>query len=351
MADIVFVLGAGASAHAGAPLMHNFFDTARELRRLGRLTSASEELLVVEAAMEELQRTAAKSSINLYNLESVWGALEMGEIVGSIGKIPQQQVATTIAALRKVIVTTLEYSVQFRPDGTRLRPSAGYAAFFEIMQAVRRQEKPRTVAILTFNYDCALDYALSCYGMPVDYCLGAEQRRESVALCKLHGSLNWTRAGDGSIDAVELRELNDRNLPDLGWRGRLIVLEPARLSRQRQHGGSADPIIVPPTDSKLGERRQLAAVWKHAARHLSEASAVIVIGFSLPPTDEFFRSFFGVGTISRNPLEMFAVIDPSESAAARLRDLLSLNSASRFSHSPKAFEKSVAELKSLLNVN
>jgi hypothetical protein len=47
VSDTVFVLGAGASAEAGAPVMSNFFDVARELERQGRVGAAATEFRAV----------------------------------------------------------------------------------------------------------------------------------------------------------------------------------------------------------------------------------------------------------------------------------------------------------------
>jgi hypothetical protein len=43
MSEIVFILGAGASKNAGAPLMANFLDKADELRKEGKLDEWCEE--------------------------------------------------------------------------------------------------------------------------------------------------------------------------------------------------------------------------------------------------------------------------------------------------------------------
>src|SRR5689334_6671816 len=48
---------------------------------------------------------------------------------------------------------------------------------------------PGAVAYLTFNYDLALDVALTRAGLPIDYGLG---KPGGVPLLKLHGSLSWS---------------------------------------------------------------------------------------------------------------------------------------------------------------
>lgn len=63
MSEIVIILGAGASKHAGAPLMLDFLDVADELRRqpTNNLEGYAENFTSVFQAIEQLQRVHAKT--------------------------------------------------------------------------------------------------------------------------------------------------------------------------------------------------------------------------------------------------------------------------------------------------
>ena len=83
--DRLFViLGAGASSEAGAPLMKDFVNTARDLfqDRQGRVSS-------VFTAMAALARSQAKATLDLQNIEEVFSAFELASLVQRLGNLPE----------------------------------------------------------------------------------------------------------------------------------------------------------------------------------------------------------------------------------------------------------------------
>ncbi len=84
-AGTVFVLGAGASAHAGAPLMANFLDVAEKLNRGDAMGSDGPDFDLVFRALAQMQAVYAKAVVDSDNLEAVYAAFEMSEVLGSLG--------------------------------------------------------------------------------------------------------------------------------------------------------------------------------------------------------------------------------------------------------------------------
>ena len=83
MSDVVFILGAGASKQAGAPLMANFLDVAHNLWKLGKVKDAEESFKKVFEARAALQSVHSKSSLDIDNIESVFTAFEMANTLGN----------------------------------------------------------------------------------------------------------------------------------------------------------------------------------------------------------------------------------------------------------------------------
>ena len=58
-----------------------------------------------------------------------------------------------------------------------------------------QSKPPHTVAVITFNYDTAVDFALERAGLTVIYGLCGDDRSQPegkrVPLLKLHGSISW----------------------------------------------------------------------------------------------------------------------------------------------------------------
>lgn len=69
---------------------------------------------------------------------------------------------------------------------------------------------------------------------------------------------------------------------------------------------------MPPTWNKGQHHAQLANVWRSAAQHLSEVENIFIIGYSLPQTDEFFRFFYALGSVSPTLLRTVCIVDPDE---------------------------------------
>src|SRR6266852_4473561 len=88
----VFILGAGASAEAGAPTMRTFLDTARALRRQGQLADCASQVDdIIKAADEDLLALYAKSNLDVENIEDLFSAITMGRLIGRYGD--RQQLA------------------------------------------------------------------------------------------------------------------------------------------------------------------------------------------------------------------------------------------------------------------
>jgi hypothetical protein len=190
MSDVVFLLGAGASATAGAPLMSNFLDRAHDLWRLKQV-AAEESFAATFGAIGELQRVHSKADLDLQNLEAVFGALEMAQTLASLGSLPPESVSCLTSAISDVIVQTLEATMLFPVSSDGISPTVEYLLFVDLLDHIQwHSTRPRTASVLTFNYDIGLDWALEFKNQPVKYGL-EEETPPTPGLFKLHGSLNW----------------------------------------------------------------------------------------------------------------------------------------------------------------
>ncbi len=108
----VFILGAGASKTAGAPLMYNFLDRAHDLYRLKDegIQDAVADFEDVFDAINELQRVHAKSYLDLDNIEVVFGAIEMALLIRRLGNRNANKIKKLRNSLITLIYKTLEYS-------------------------------------------------------------------------------------------------------------------------------------------------------------------------------------------------------------------------------------------------
>lgn len=167
-------------------------------------------------------------------------------------------------------------------------------------------------SILCFNYDCVMDSALrdnaftkwdpdrQGYGFTIreggmhwkDHSCGLNQT-ESIQLLKMHGSLNWKRAGPNSpTDLAEYVPVDDL----------------------------ADSVI-PPTWLKELDREPFREIWRKARQAIREAEFCAVVGYSVPESDYFSTTLLRDVRAQRR-LETIAVGNPDEAARRRFLKLM-----------------------------
>jgi hypothetical protein len=162
MANVVFILGAGASREAGGPLMGNFLDIADSLWKTKSVGDNDEFFARVFAAIDALQIVHSKAQLDLSNIESVFNALEMARILKKFPGPEDFSVEAAIEALKRLIACTLEQTIRFPISSGHIEPPPPYGDFAKLLKHLTDDAYPkRTVAVLTFNYDMAVDYALS----------------------------------------------------------------------------------------------------------------------------------------------------------------------------------------------
>ena len=344
MENTVFILGAGASKEGGAPLMGDFLDVAHRQWQLGQAGEEATAFQTVFKGISSLQDVHSKSELDINNVESIFTAFEMAKILNRFPRREAAEIDGMIQALKKVIAKTLETTLRFPVQSGRIHSPAPYDKFVKLLRQLEQESKPQqSISILTFNYDIAMDYALQIGGFDVNYGL---RDGDKIPLLKLHGSLNWTKSVD--TDAIipygVLPFLSTRQLqiwPETRW----VTIPMSSSLRDLDQGTrrvTGEPLIVPPTWNKGDSHKSLTQIWARAAQALSQAENIFVIGYSLPPSDAFFRYLYALGTAGDVLLKRFWVFDPaSEGVEQRFRTLLGSGARERFRYFRKTFSEAI----------
>lgn len=349
MSEIVFILGAGASKHTGAPLMAEFLDVADGLRRQGQTGAYQNDFDRVFDAISKLQAVHSKSELSLDDLESVFGAFEMARLLSTFPGLPSGEIENLLNSFRRVIAKTLEETVRFSLSGGskyHIDPHRHYQEFARLVGELDHEHQRRRCTTITFNYDIGLDYAFHHSGYEPEYCL-AEEEAPSLRpiLLKLHGSLNWARCE--VCDAIVPWQLSSyfsgRRVEPLAGANFINL----RLASQFDAGQFCHcskrvtdaPVIVPPTWNKTEYHSTLARIWQRAARELSDAERIFVSGYSLTETDSFFRYLFAIGAVGDARIKCFSVVDPAEGSDVenRFKKLLGTAARARFEYQRAPF--------------
>lgn len=335
MAKTVFILGAGASAEDGAPVMGNFIDSARDLYAEGRVAEFRRPHFErIFKAISSLKQVHSNSRLHIENIEILFAAYEMAELLGS--KPGNDDPADVIAALKSVIAHTIEQTQRFhvRLDGGKsfLTSPVPYDNFVDLINRLRLESVPKhSVAILTFNYDIGLDFALTDAGIPLAYHLFPDNEGGALPLLKLHGSLNWGRYGQ-KIEIVSLPTNDGGDLITRQSREGPINFSVTDLLKKKRL--DSEPVIVPPTWNKNEYHGTLTRVWKRAAKELADAENIFVVGYSMPASDSFFRHLYAIGTLGDSILRRFWVFNIDCALRDNFEHLLGPGAAHRFAFNP-----------------
>jgi hypothetical protein len=333
--------------------MKDFLDVADGLHRSGRAADSTHEFKLVFDGLSQLQGTQSKIDLSYLNMESAFAAFEMAGVIGKLGEMKPEDINRLPSAMRRLIFRTIELTVLFPFDVGRTWPTEDYGRLVELFRGLDPSMNWVRSSVITFNYDVALDYALMVAGIPIDYCLADSRPQGALRLMKLHGSLNWKWCDrcQGLVEEWDLAKfLKGRIIYNPS--GKPIPLEIASEISKQKHtcGDGLQPFLVPPTWNKAVYSTRLARVWAGAAAELADAEEIIVIGYSLPPSDVFFKYLLALGTAGPTIIKMFRLYDPGAAVAPRFEELLARAAKDRFEPFQMRFDEALPDLEKKFGV-
>lgn len=329
----VYILGAGFSATANAPLLYDFLDKSREL--LDDPSSGLDgyertEFRSVFEFRRKMAQAREKVKLDLDNIEQLFGLVEMEQRLG-LGRTDVR--SATVYLIAKTLELTIARNqhrgeVAFFPSSLTgsdellrqydLRRREGYSTekysldmydFFAMLIGGRfdlpTKRNHRTDTVITFNYDLVLDHAFMRAAIPIKYHLPtqyvsvpAANIDGGVSLLKLHGSTNWGVCSKCkkhiivSIDKTTSSPAIFRN-----------------TECRECHAKAFQPMLVPPSWDKTEYRDLIQPVWKQAVTELQRATRICIIGYSLPESDAYFKYLLALGLSENHSLYKFIVVD------------------------------------------
>lgn len=345
MANIVFILGAGASAAGGCPVMSTFIETAARLTSGIRDDSLRFDFQSILELTGFLQQLPVSAGLDPTNIEALISYIDMMELSGSplgggVSSTPTRE------NINKFIAYTIDMTQEFlirhrmRDIGSLLAqqrresrlgrdPSAfwinhgrhnfcsascgelstlghwdisgpaDYAKLFSILHKLMLKDPTLRASFITFNYDLGLDFACESAGFTIDYgfrdpVFVSMMGESEMIICKPHGSLNWSYAPgfeSPNTPVPDFSPLDAIHVPSYLSCPVKANLRSVRVSKTNRVDPPRIPWIVPPSESKASLRGPIKEVWRTARVLLKCAHAVIICGYSMPSSDGFFRYF------------------------------------------------------------
>jgi hypothetical protein len=317
----VFIFGAGATRGCSfvdpatdpclPPLDADFFT------HLQRVQNPKHQVLI-EAVMRDVVELFGQNFA--VTMETVFATLEhTSRMLGTTGEsVGFKKVDLTAKRdrLKQALAVVLEDSLTERGDGNASSHTLRRCRHHE--KFVKEVLSPKDT-LITFNYDCVLDHALRTagsrkwnamygYGLPLrggrllegydqwQPAVPAEPEK-TVHLFKLHGSLHFI-------------------VPEA--QGRSVKLKQRPYTRQ---SGDLRFTILPPESNKRYDRGIFRDLWRAAGASLHRARHVVVVGYSLPPTDLHSTALLRT-SVKSGSLRSLVVVNPDRQARHRVRSVL-----------------------------
>lgn len=318
---MTFILGAGASADGGCPVMKNFMKVAGELSENGKLEGFEEDYANVKRVKDKLFNSQVKTKYDCENMESLFSAIEMGLTVGRLSTLSHEEIRKARVSFLRLTAAVLERTQTF--NGPQLSPPSGYKELVSFIGKYTGTYE-NLVDIITFNYDYGLEASMKLNGLEYESPGMDSDDTDSamIKLHKLHGSVLWEVNSDGFI--VSNEEEFRSYIEDISF-GRIDhKTGPLNFIRNRMldKGSEYMPYIIPPTDDKASLRHSMEEMWVSASQSISDADVICIVGYSIPNTDTFFRCLWAISASSEKELRKILVIDPASGSENQLKTMV-----------------------------
>jgi hypothetical protein len=286
----VFVLGAGASLHAGYPL-------------------AAEMGSCLEAWISKLS-PEHPHRICLQQIVDVYGAVDNFEsILADLMTCPPGSRAAALAVTtRHCLLASLKGAIGDHFDAIRSAPAPLYDGLARVLR--------RGDSVITFNYDLGVERALRTAGLwdirtGYGFAIGDGEEQSPVEVLKLHGSTNWGALLFGGMNGTS--QVNGNSLgyrpvlffrPDLEYLGYGQFVDPLC---SRLNAAVILPAMVMPALPKhfyfsttYGKEWKdfWDGLWQRAEDNIENADELVLVGYSLPAADERARAIL-LGTANK----------------------------------------------------
>lgn len=292
-----FILGAGASLHAGYPLASNLGEEIERWLTREIATPAGQ-------LYGETLRSLRKLYGNLTNLEQILSELDESPPGCRAGSWADTERKHAYRAIRILIP---EFFRHIRNDTASL--------YGELARSVIR----RGDCVITFNYDTALERELKRAGLweigdGYGFSLAISSIPASpIRVLKLHGSVNWVQPAFGGMTGFFQggpTAFGDRPVimpTEFGHMGYAAELRDP-LTPAGTFGGL--PAIITPTLNKRFYDRTSGGIemagfwdglWNIAGVELASAERIVVVGYSMPLADKRARDLL---LVAPNPARL-----------------------------------------------
>ncbi|EPF0139742.1 hypothetical protein ACSN7N_001992 [Enterobacter hormaechei] len=299
----VFILGAGFSVEAGAPMQESIMEEIFRIYSNNSEKYSEDDFILFKNLLTE-QLCYKESQFKKIQLEDLFTPLDrcLADNINFRG-LSLHEILKTRQAIFNIIGTTMRILLEENPNKKNYIDQ--FADFLVNESSKRINKKYRTfdpVSVISTNWDILLDTSIHNVirhkhsgNAVVDYCCyisSLDEHDESVKpgleklgaggfnvkLLKIHGSLNWLQCSR----CMRLYAGFDQKIA-------LRNYETCRHCNKNFHNNNSVNLLtsnlIMPTFIKDLSNPQYKIIWQNAGIELSEAEKIVFIGYSLPSAD------------------------------------------------------------------
>ena len=315
--NFVLILGTGASADYGMPVMRNFMETARNLYFELQANPDHSEIAKDYESLLSFQKRCRGSS---WAVNRDWDNIEELYTQADLKRLADLPPSDT----GKKICDHLAWAIW---DVYRRSEEGRHPSWRESLLGIRNGLHLTPVLVST-NYDVVQEVGIEAGGLQYFY-PGFKPPWEAaswfseevgghggpwtapdtaVQMIKLHGSVNWFNINEGerSIATTNLKDSDSTSVTYKGFSRHDFA------SRLKDHLGSdvsPVPAIIPPMRGKMSLLKVVAHQWNAAIKAISNAKYVAIVGYSFPSTDAFMVRLLAEGIANNHGLERIIICD------------------------------------------
>lgn len=327
---ISFLLGAGASkpAPSGIPTVKELLpDLLTRARRLDRDEVTKVADFCDTSGIDNIEDllTAAQLSEFCTRNPAIFKLVEFLIFREETPRDYPQGVRFSFPRRGQVDVSSVAFlqdtlQVLFGLLSSRMLPADPNPAHEAIVTYLRRHPAS---PLVTTNYDCCIDRALTKNRLPFSYLIDFANPKdapgsggESTPLLKLHGSLNWFYCETcQNVHWIDI----EQTVRDYGEDRALYPV----VGVCRTCGGQRRGLLVPPLAMKLDVARPLNPLIDRAGDGFEKSDLIIVVGFSFADADLYISRMISKAMQASEATRLL-VFDPDPSVAKKVRRKLSV---------------------------
>lgn len=203
---------------------------------------------------------------------------------------------------------------------SRMLPADPNAAHDAIVTYLRRHPKS---PVVTTNYDCCIDRAMTKNNLPFSYCVDFANPKDAIGhgddqtpLLKLHGSLNWFYCETcQEVHWIDIEQtVRDYNEDRASYPVVAIC---------RTCGGQRRGLLVPPLAMKFDVAPPLNPLIDRAGECFQKSDLIVVVGFSFADADLYISRMISKAMQASERTRLL-VFDPEGAVARKMQRKFSI---------------------------